>query len=111
VAREQGIPLERFAGVPVFAAEGLTIQADTRTHIPLFLSKRDLDMAVGNAARGDNEGGGAPAVEMASLESVLTMMHDGGGDHAAQWKDVVLIPSVASRRALLELGAAANAVK
>jgi len=102
--------MERFAGVPVFAAEGLTIQADTRTHIPLFLSKRDLDMAVGNAARGSGDDATSvekPAVEMASLESVLTMMHEGGGDHNAQWKDVVLIPSVASRRALLELGAAA----
>lgn len=105
--------MERFAGVPVFAAEGLTIQADKRTHIPLFLSKRDLDMAVGHAERGDDAAGGdgAPAVEMASLESVLTMMHDAGGDHNAQWKDVVLIPSVASRRALLELGAAATAKK
>jgi hypothetical protein len=50
---------------------------------------------------------GAPATEMASLEAVLSMMEH-GGDEFSQWRDVVLIPSVASRRALLQLGAAAQ---
>ena len=43
-----------------------------QTHIPLFLSKQDLDLAVGSATKGGTKD--SPSVEIASLENVLRMM-------------------------------------
>jgi len=102
LAREQGRPLERFLGVPVFAADGLTIKGKTKTHIPIFLSKSDLDLAVGSVSSGGATTKAGANIEIGSLEHVLAMMKESKGD--SDWKNIVLIPSVASRRALLEMG-------
>lgn len=47
--KEAGLEAGGFAGVPVFQAEGLTVKTDAAKYTPLFLSKSDLDVAVGNA--------------------------------------------------------------
>eukprot|EP01026_Neomeris_dumetosa_P040323 TRINITY_DN3328_c0_g1_i2.p2 TRINITY_DN3328_c0_g1~~TRINITY_DN3328_c0_g1_i2.p2 ORF type:complete len:379 (-),score=56.46 TRINITY_DN3328_c0_g1_i2:1797-2933(-) len=47
--RTNGIQESKFVGVPVFQAEGLTINGETGPFVPLFFSKDDLDVAVRRA--------------------------------------------------------------
>ena len=49
VLDDQGYNTPGFTGVPVFQAEGLTVKTDTARYTPVFLSKKDLDAAVGRA--------------------------------------------------------------
>ncbi|KAK9866525.1 hypothetical protein WJX84_003066 [Apatococcus fuscideae] len=44
--KENGIDANAFQGVPVFQAEGLTVNSDGGRQTPLFLSKEDLDKAI-----------------------------------------------------------------
>jgi hypothetical protein len=62
------------SGVPVFAADGLTIKGKTKTHIPIFLSKSDLDLAVGSVSSGGATTKAGANIEIGSLEHVLAMM-------------------------------------
>jgi len=98
--RSQGQYLEKFTGIPVFAAEGLTIRHDTRMCIPLFLSKKDLDIAIGSATDFMSKSKNMPHIEIASLEQVIMMMQD--NPCHSRWQEVAFIPSVLSRRALLD---------
>lgn len=47
--QSQGIGVGGFAGVPVFQAEGLSVKQGSTKYYPLFLSKADLDVAIGVA--------------------------------------------------------------
>ena len=49
VFKDDGIEMPGFTGVPVFQAEGLTIKSGSTRYVPVFLSKRDLDVAVQKA--------------------------------------------------------------
>lgn len=44
--KENGIDANAFQGVPVFQAEGLTVNTEGGRQTPLFLSKDDLDKAI-----------------------------------------------------------------
>ncbi len=44
--KDSGIDANAFQGVPVFQAEGLTVNSDGGRQTPLFLSKEDLDKAI-----------------------------------------------------------------
>lgn len=44
-----GAPVPGFAGVPVFQASGLSVKGESARYTPIFFSKDDLDVAVGNA--------------------------------------------------------------
>ena len=44
--KESGVDANAFQGVPVFQAEGLTVNSDVGRQTPLFLSKEDLDKAI-----------------------------------------------------------------
>lgn len=48
--QEAGLDVDSFVGVPVFQVEGLNVKTEKARYTPLFLSKTDLDTAVGNAA-------------------------------------------------------------
>eukprot|EP00873_Tetraselmis_striata_P016336 jgi/Tetstr1/436600/TSEL_025397.t1 len=48
--QEAGLNVDSFVGVPVFQVEGLNVKTEKTRYTPLFLSKADLDSAVGNAA-------------------------------------------------------------
>ncbi|WIA13520.1 hypothetical protein OEZ85_007093 [Tetradesmus obliquus] len=52
--KEAGVPTKSFVGVPVFQAEGLTVTTQDMQYVPLFLTKEDLDVAVGGAYRQRN---------------------------------------------------------
>eukprot|EP00878_Enallax_costatus_P015347 GHUV01016075.1.p1 GENE.GHUV01016075.1~~GHUV01016075.1.p1 ORF type:complete len:290 (+),score=71.33 GHUV01016075.1:571-1440(+) len=52
--QEAGVPTKNFVGVPVFQAEGLTVTTQDMQYVPLFLTKDDLDVAVGGAYRQRN---------------------------------------------------------
>eukprot|EP00879_Flechtneria_rotunda_P025219 GHRR01026790.1.p1 GENE.GHRR01026790.1~~GHRR01026790.1.p1 ORF type:complete len:355 (+),score=84.47 GHRR01026790.1:404-1468(+) len=52
--KEAGVPTRSFIGVPVFQAEGLTVTTQDMQYVPLFLTKEDLDVAVGGAYRQRN---------------------------------------------------------
>eukprot|EP00798_Chlamydomonas_sp_ICE-L_P003933 gene3933-14010_t len=49
-----GVPTNKFIGVPVFQAEGLTVTTQEMQYVPLFLCKEDLDVAVQSAYKQRN---------------------------------------------------------
>ena len=68
-----GLPSNGFPGVPVFQAEGLTVKGDDdKPFTPLFLSKKDLDIALGTAfASREQDAKKAAVVQAEKLRSDL----------------------------------------
>eukprot|EP00882_Tetradesmus_deserticola_P015141 GHRQ01016122.1.p1 GENE.GHRQ01016122.1~~GHRQ01016122.1.p1 ORF type:complete len:361 (+),score=132.63 GHRQ01016122.1:609-1691(+) len=65
--KEAGVPTKSFVGVPVFQAEGLTVTSQDMQYVPLFLTKEDLDVAVGGAYRQRNASQISAVKEKAAL--------------------------------------------
>eukprot|EP00882_Tetradesmus_deserticola_P021097 GHRQ01022827.1.p1 GENE.GHRQ01022827.1~~GHRQ01022827.1.p1 ORF type:complete len:558 (+),score=134.92 GHRQ01022827.1:56-1729(+) len=65
--KEAGVPTKSFVGVPVFQAEGLTVTTQDMQYVPLFLTKEDLDVAVGGAYRQRNASQISAVKEKAAL--------------------------------------------
>mmetsp|Transcript_9674 Transcript_9674/g.35450 ORF Transcript_9674/g.35450 Transcript_9674/m.35450 type:complete len:314 (+) Transcript_9674:80-1021(+) len=84
--------IDKFVGVPVFQAEGLTIRAGDNRYLPLFLSKRDLDKAVLRAYGSTLAG---PLIEVGSLENVIRMM-EVNTDPNSTWAEIIFVPSGSS---------------
>ena len=81
--------VDKFIGVPVLQAEGLTIRAGDTRYLPLFLSKKDLDKAV-TRAYGSTLAG--PLIEVGSLENVIRMM-ELNTDPNSSWSEIIFVPS------------------
>ena len=84
-----GHETDRLIGVPVFQAEGLTInrqEGKTMTKsVPLFLTRKDLDIAVDEAFK---ENADKAKLEVGTLEDVLTRMESPG---YRSWGDIIFI--------------------
>ncbi|KAF6251689.1 Tic22-like family-domain-containing protein [Scenedesmus sp. NREL 46B-D3] len=65
--KEAGVPTKSFVGVPVFQAEGLTVTTQDMQYVPLFLTKEDMDVAVGGAYRQRNASQISAVKEKAAL--------------------------------------------
>ena len=90
-----GHETDRLIGVPVFQAEGLTINSTegklNKKLIPLFFTRKDLDIAVDVAFK---ENAPQANLEVGNLEDVLTRMESPGH---RQWSNVVFVPPGASQ--------------
>uniref|UniRef100_A0A7R9Y7G3 Protein TIC 22, chloroplastic n=1 Tax=Prasinoderma coloniale TaxID=156133 RepID=A0A7R9Y7G3_9VIRI len=89
---EAGGDSQRFLGVPVFQAEGLTIRAAGRKYLPIFFSY-SAAVSAAQAAYSKMPGRAAatPKVEVGSFESVARAMEEAA--EGSDWGSVLFVPA------------------